>query len=90
MGEGILKNYVVVTSDTFDYDLDNNNDYAIVNVSKNVFDKPIKDIGVINKHLSKNSDGILKKHVTGNPFFTLVLALVFALIFFEGNISKRR
>ena len=90
MGEGILKNSVVVTSDTFDYDLDNNNDYAIVNVSKNVFDKPIKDIGVINKHLSKNSDGILKKHVTGNPFFTLVLALVFALIFFEGNISKRR
>lgn len=90
MGAGILNNSVVVTSDTFDYDLDNNRDYAIVEVSEKISDEPLNDNKAIKNNLNENSRSILEKHVTGNPFFTLVFSLLFSLLFLDGNILKRR
>ncbi|WP_458453653.1 hypothetical protein [Methanobrevibacter sp.] len=89
-GSGIVKNRVSVTSDTFDYDLSNNKDYAVVNVS----DKPVDDLsdGIKTsiKSLNKNNGFNLEKHKTANPFWNLILVLVFSLIFLSGNISKKR
>lgn len=89
-GSGIIKNKVSVTSDTFDYDLSNNKDFAIVNVTK----KPVNDTLNASKNLNggfaKKSLSILEKHPTGNPFWNLILVLVFSLIFLNDGISKKR
>lgn len=89
-GSGIIKNNVIVTSDTFDYDLSNNKDYAVVNVS----DKSSQDVANgpngLKNDLKNNPLNTLEKHKTSNPFWNLVLALVFSLIFLSGNISKKR
>lgn len=84
LGTGIIKNKVTVTSDTFDFDKSNNNDYAVVKVvKKNAPNTPKHD-------LMKNSKSILENHPTGNPFWMLVLSLVFSLIFLDSNISRKR
>ena len=89
-GAGIVKNNVSVTSDTFDYDLSNNNDYAIVNVTEKPVYHSLNGKNNPNNNLDDDHENILEKHATGNPFWNLVLVLVFSIIFFDGSISKKR
>ena len=83
-GEGIVENMVLASSDTFDYNLDNNNASVEVNVSK----KPDENT---------NSNGNIdytsylpEMPGTGNPFVVLLISVVFSLIFLGGNFSKKR
>ena len=90
ISSGILNNSVVVTSDAFDPDLDNNNDFAIVNVTDVPSDKVPKNLNTSKNVISKNPSNVLEKHVTSNPFWSLIGALVFSLIFLDSRILKRR
>ena len=89
-GAGIVRNGVSVTSDTFDHDLSNNKDYAIVNITE----KPVPDSsgngGNDKANLEKSPMGMLEKHATANPFWSLVIALMFSVIFLDGRILKKR
>ena len=89
-GAGIVRNGVSVTSDTFDHDLSNNKDYAIVNITE----KPVPDSSCNgsnhNANLEKSPMGMLEKHATANPFWSLVIALMFSVIFLDGRILKKR
>ena len=86
-GSGIIKNTVKVTSDTYDFDKSNNDDFAVVNVSKKPLDKlspsSKKDLHV--KALSN-----LQLHPTANPFMLLVVSALFFMAFLGNNISKKR
>jgi uncharacterized repeat protein (TIGR01451 family) len=87
MGSGILKNTVNVTSDSFDYDLSNNHDFAVVKVDN----KPsIKKISSPEKNFTKKPPVGLEIHPTANPILMLVISSVFSILFFGGNISKKR
>jgi uncharacterized repeat protein (TIGR01451 family) len=90
ISSGILNNSVVVTSDAFDPDLDNNNDFAVVNVTDIPSDEVPKNLKTSKNVISKNSSNVLEKHVTANPFWSLIGALVFSLIFLDSRILKRR
>ena len=86
-GCGIIKNSVKVTSDTFDYDKSNNDDFAVVNVTK----KPSDGLS----HSSKNNlngkmPSNLQMHPTSNPFMLLVVCALFSIAFLGNNISKKR
>ncbi|WP_296803694.1 hypothetical protein [uncultured Methanobrevibacter sp.] len=99
-GKGMVENLVSVTSDTFDYNLNNNKDVAKVNVtennipnknSTNDFNKSNPKNNVVNNNKSENNAlGLLNKHVTGNSFVFLALSLLCSIIFFGGNSSKKR
>ncbi|MBR6927665.1 MAG: DUF11 domain-containing protein [Methanobrevibacter sp.] len=87
---GILNNSVVVTSDAFDPDLDNNNDFSIVNVTDVPSDEVSKNLKTSKNAISKNPSNVLEKHVTANPFWSLIGAMVFSWIFLDSRILKRR
>jgi len=89
-GAGILNNTVNVTSDTFDYNLENNQDYAVVNVTEKPVNTPSDNISVVKDKIDKHTVSILQKHPTSNPFWSLIVALVISLIFLDGRILKRR
>ena len=83
-GEGIVENMVLASSDTFDYNLDNNNASVEVNVSK----KPDENT---NSHGNIDYTSYLPEMPgTGNPFVVLLISVVFSLIFLGGNFSKKR
>ncbi|MBQ6351045.1 MAG: DUF11 domain-containing protein [Methanobrevibacter sp.] len=87
-GAGIVNNMVSATSDTFDYNLDNNNATVDVNVSE-ISKTP--DVGAAQHDSLAEIDGYLPEmHVTGNPFVVLLIAVVFSMIFLGGNFSKKR
>ena len=66
--EGIVKNAVVVTSDSYDYNLSNNNASCFINVSK----KPeVKNTTNPQKEI-KIQKPVL--HKTGNPFFMFIIS----------------
>lgn len=90
ISSGILNNSVVVTSDAFDPDLDNNSDYAVVNVTDVPSDNVPKNLKTSKKAISNNPSSVLEKHVTANPFWSLIGAMVFSLIFLDSRILKRR
>ncbi len=84
-GSGIIKNTVEVTTDTFDYDTSNNKDFAIVKVGKKPSDniqKPLKS------NLNGKTLSNLEKHPTANPFWMLIVSLLFSLIFFRSSYFK--
>ncbi|WP_405307242.1 hypothetical protein [Methanobrevibacter sp.] len=87
IGEGIIKNTVRVTSDTFDYDNSNNMDSAIVNVTE----EPSHNQD--NPNLQDDSNEVLQSnleiHPTANPIVMLMLCLIFPLIFWGNGISKK-
>ena len=86
MGSGILNNSVNVTSDTFDYDLSNNMDFAVVNVTKNPSDKKISPKG---HNFVKNAPVGLEMHPTANPILLLAISLLFSIVFSGVRISKK-
>ena len=92
--EGVADNEVSASSDNYDPDLSNNDDFASVKVSKNFLKdsktpKTSKDL-VDNDVPKKVADKFLEKNVSGNSFFVLLLSLIFSIIFLGGNKSKRR
>ena len=98
--KGIVKNIVSATSETFDYNLDNNEDVEIVNVTENdeIPKKPVNktpnttnnDEIVKNSEISVNNFSLLESNVAGNPFVFLVLLIVFLLMIVGNNFSKKR
>ena len=84
-GPGIVKNMVYATSDTFDYNLNNNNATVDVNVSE----KPKPDNVVSNRNIDYSSY-LPEMHGTGNPFVVLLISVVFSMIFLGGGFSKKR
>ena len=98
--KGIVKNTVSATTDTFDYNLDNNDDVEVVNVSekKDIPKKPIDKPKKSDSHNHIDYDGeindynpnSLKNNPTGNPLVFLVLSVLFSLIFVGDNFSKKR
>lgn len=86
-GSGIVKNTVMVTSDTFDHDKSNNRDSVVVNVDEmpsNNASEPSED----------NMGGDIEKsipemHPTANPIAMLMYCLMFSLAFIGKAISKK-
>ena len=95
-GEGIIRNEVRVMSDNYDYDLTNNNDSVIINVtdfdSKNNPVKNVKTNDVMSdNHKQDGFNGInLQKHTTANPIFVLMIVSLFSILFCNRVISKKR
>ena len=94
-GSGIVKNTVRVTSDTFDSDLSNNNDFAIVKVSEKSSNNNSKAKNTNSNAPKSNSNGkmpsSLEIHPTAQPFLMLVVSLLLSMVSFGvGNISKKR
>ena len=87
VGSGIIKNKVSVTSDTFDYDKSNNNDFAEVNVTK----KPsIESMNLFKSNSNQKVPSNLEMHPTANPLIVLLISCIFSMLFLGNNISKRR
>ena len=86
VGSGILNNSVCVTSDTFDYDLSNNDDFAIVNVTDNALNKTYMSH---NSNSVEKSFNILGIHKTSNPIVVLMISLIFTILFSGAKISKK-
>lgn len=84
IGEGIIKNTVKVTSDSFDYDKSNNMNSVTVNVTEKPFDN-LNCPSDSNNGLKSN----LEIHPTANPIAVLMLCLIFSLIFCGNDISKK-
>lgn len=90
-GEGIVKNTVLSMADTFDYDLDNNSDNVLVNVTKNPKKEDYKANSTSNSPNGDEMEVIIgENHITANPFAILVISFVFSIIFLGGNFSKKR
>ena len=90
-GAGIVKNRVSATSDTFDYNLDNNNATVDVNVSENDEISKKHDVDTSqNGNLDEIKSYLPEMHGTGNPFVVLLISVVFSMIFLGGNFSKKR
>ena len=97
---GIFKNVASVLSDTFDYDLSNNDDFAFVNVIKSPTDhsnKIIKNISTnLINHKLVNAKNIhhpapnLQKNPTANLIALLIVSTLVSIIFCGSDIFKRR
>ena len=92
---GIIKNTVLVSSDTYDSDLSNNNDFAIVKVSEKSPNNNSNTKNTNSNTPKSNSNGnmpsSLEMHPTTQPFLMLVVSLLFSMVSFGvGNISKKR
>ncbi len=91
--DGVFRNIVNVVSDTFDIDLSNNEDFALVKIvkdpSNNFTDK-------LTKHkLSKAMNiehpiPILGKYSTANLIALLIVSALVSIIFGSGDIFKKR
>ena len=92
--EGVFNNAVSVVSDTYDYDLTNNDDQVNVEVTEKVDepDIPSKNNSPKNIHQTgENIDSIVYNNVTGNPFVVLIISMVFSVVFLRsGRYSKKR
>ena len=84
VGSGIIKNVVSVSSDTFDYDLDNNEDFSVIDVGersvKHMDDPKNKDVPHHNYNLKDEKSDILQNHPTGNPLIQLFLSLMVCIL----------
>ena len=89
-GAGIVRNMVSATSDTFDYNLENNNASVDVNVSEHdeISKKP-KDNISSNGNVDYSSY-LPEMRVTGNPLVVLLISIMFSMVFLGGNFSKKR
>ena len=96
-GDGISENKVSVSGDNYDPDLSNNEDNAIVEVSdipQNTTKIPenneiIKNI-IGTKYSAKVAHEILKRNVSGNSIFVLLISLIFTMVFLGKGISNKR
>lgn len=95
--EGISENKVSVSSDTYDPDLTNNEDNALIEVSaepqnstKIPKNQEISKSIIKTKYPEKIANEILKKNVTSNSIFVLLISLIFTMIFLGNGISNKR
>ena len=98
--EGIFSNEVNISCDTFDYDLTNNHDDAIVEIITNIVDMDKStsstNIGelegniVASKNLNNVADDNVELKNTGIPILLLILISIFSLAFCNMNILKKR
>jgi uncharacterized repeat protein (TIGR01451 family) len=105
-GTGTLENQVSLTSDTFDYDMSNNNDFAIVKVVKKDSNKKSDSSGngksgssgngksgnSNNGNAGNDGSGLsnLQKHSTANPVAGLLIALSFCAVVFRKQNFQRK
>lgn len=95
--EGISNNTVKASSDNYDPDLTNNEDSAVVNVTKKQTEIPkLSKKAKIDKNIVENTrideivDKILEKNVSGNSIFILLISLLVSMIFLGNGISNKR
>ena len=95
--EGISENRVSVSGDNYDPDLTNNEDTAIVEVSHNPQNTTkipknheITKNMIKNKYHVKAANEILKRNVSGNSIFVLLISLILTMVFLGNGISNRR
>ncbi|WP_405266900.1 hypothetical protein [Methanobrevibacter sp.] len=91
--DGVFRNIVNVVSDTFDIDLSNNEDFALVkivkNPSNNFTDKLTKH--KLSKAMNiKHPTPSLGKYSTANLIALLIVSALVSIIFGSGDIFKKR
>ena len=86
VGSGIVKNTAIVASDTFDHDLSNNRDFAIVNVTEKSSNEPYIPYKV---SPVKKIATVLELHPTANPLLALMISSIFAMFLPGVRISKK-
>ncbi len=94
--DGIFKNNVFVSSDTFDFDLSNNDDFALVKIIKspsihlkNVTSKLAKQ-KVFKASNTKHPVSNLEKYPTSNLIGLLIVSTLISMIFGGRGIFKKR
>ncbi len=94
--EGIFKNVVSVVSDTFDIDLSNNDDFALVKIVKhqdsflnNFTDKFSKQKMTKAENIHRPMSN-LEKYPTANLIALLIASILVSIIFGGGDIFKKR
>ncbi|WP_408893430.1 DUF11 domain-containing protein [Methanobrevibacter gottschalkii] len=97
LSEGIFKNTASVVSDTFDNDLNNNHDSALVKIIANTSDKIINDLtdnftksNVVKAENIKQPVYCLEKHSTANFIELLSISVIVSMIFGGGDIFRKR
>ncbi|MCQ2971268.1 MAG: hypothetical protein MJ226_06775 [archaeon] len=97
LSEGIFKNTASVASDTFDNDLNNNHDSALVKIIANTSDKIINDLtdnftksNVVKAENIKQPVYCLEKHSTANFIELLSISVIVSMIFGGGDIFRKR
>ena len=91
--EGIVKNVVSVLSDTFDIDLSNNDDFALVKIVKNPNNYSmsfIKKSSGVKAENAKYPTSNLEKNPTANLILLLIVSIFISIIFGSGDIFKKR
>ncbi len=86
VGSGMVNNSAIVTSDTFDQDLSNNRDFAIVNVTEKSSNEPYIPH---NANPVKKIATVLELHPTANPLLALLISSIFAMFLPGVRISKK-
>ncbi len=92
--EGVAENHASASSDSYDPDLSNNEDSALVNISKNNSDvlktPDVPEDIVDNKDCPDEiADSVLERNVSGHSIFILLISLLFSIVFLGSDISKR-
>ena len=91
--EGIVKNVASVLSDTFDIDLSNNDDFALVKIVKNPnnYSMPfIKNASDVKAQNIKYPVSNLEKNPTANLILLLIASTLVSIIFGSSDIFKKR
>ncbi|WP_407453262.1 hypothetical protein [Methanobrevibacter sp.] len=98
--EGVFRNVVSAISDTFDIDLTNNDDFALVKIVKNLNNTPIPYAKNVSDNLpehdvSKAKDirspiSNLRNYPTANLIALLVVSTLISIVFGCGDIIKKR
>ena len=86
VGSGMVSNNAIVTSDTFDHDLSNNQDSAIVNVTEKSSNEPCI---LYKANPVKKIATVLELHPTANPLLALLISSIFAILLPGVRISKK-
>ena len=91
---GEFENIASVISDTFDIDMNNNEDGTFVKIVENTTNGTDKTPSIEYVSLeSVNSDSPvsnLQKHPTSNPILLFIASLLISMMFVGGNILKKR
>ena len=86
VGLGIVNNSAIVTSDTFDHDLSNNQDSALINVTEKSSNEPYVPH---NTNIVKKAATVLEIHPTANPIVVLLISSIFTMLLTGVRISKK-
>ena len=89
--EGSVANRVLVTSDTFDYELGNNFAEVILNVTLKVVNQSVLDKSGFEPSDTKSNDDVkVEMEETGIPLGLLIVISLISIAFSNLNILKKR